>query len=566
MDNKKISVDDLFRQRLADREAPIPPGAWSRMEGLLDAKMPLGVAPVATPRRRGWAFLLAGLLLAGGGTFLYQSMPENQPVAETTPVEGVPSENQPLVQPAESPLENATPSGSISEAIASSSQPIPANPVLNSGKKTSGTAAVRSEKLSQSASETQISSAPVATSTTIPAAKIPESTAFTGTSAIAVPTRMAEVAPALPTHVLVREEVTPLQWVASRGLDLFSGKTIHPAQVARVQHHLLQWASGENNPSAPASSNWSAKIPAQSAPNPVVAPVHGKMLSAANTEGTALPPDAALKPVASLESKTPLAPVPTLDQKVDAAVEDLQNARFAFGLLAGINSTLGAGTGALQGLHAGIAGLLRLSEKWQLGAELRYAYRLNNSMDLKDDYFSGKTLNEATVMRNGRPFNAVRYEIDSMLSRYSFTAYSSLELPLQLRYEHKRMAFYGGPTLAFHFAPNVTRTDTRIATISRYDTLDAALPLPTLPGRTSNVSLSDFDSRFSLGYNVGAQYRLTPALRLDFRLSQQVWDHGQSRSAGSRRVSDTYLHIPSLQLSVGYFFGGNPASATQKKK
>ena len=249
---------------------------------------------------------------------------------------------------------------------------------------------------------------------------------------------------------------------------------------------------------------------------------------------------------------------PAVEQQLGEAVEALQKARFTFGLLAGINSTMSAGTGALQGLHAGIVGLLKLSEKWQLGAELRSAYRLNNSMDLRDDYFSGKTVNEATVMRNGKPYYALRYEIDSMLSRYSFNSYSSLELPLLLRYNHKRISVFGGPGFAFHFAPNVTRSDTRIATISRYDTLDASLPLPQLPGRTSDVSISDFGSRFSLGYQAGAQYRLTPALHLDLRLSQQLWDSRQGSSVGARRVSDTYIHIPTVQLSVGYHFGVTP--------
>lgn len=546
------------------------------MEGLLDARMPVGSAPVAaTGRSRGWAFLLLGLLVAGGGSFLYQSLPhtqslDNPTVAKSTEISGNSSSIQPPNAPQKSGVEAApviAARPNESRRGGNSSQPLAER---KEGKTTgiSGKMAIRQtvspgRNTSGNDNETPRAVASVAEKAAVGGAPAAPHKAVSTTpvSAPAIPEISGNHAP-----VLLHEAVSPLDWVASRAMDVFSGKMVNRSQVARVENYLTQWAAGENNPVA-SNKNWSAKIP-ENAPVKTTLPPIVSSASPASLPAPARANPAStevVKPMAAVPAAGTLAASPVVQQKVEDAIEELRSARYTIGLLAGINSTLSGGSGALQGLHAGIFGLLKLSEKWHIGAGLHYAYRLNNSMDLKDDYFSGRVISEATVMRNGRPYNALRYEIDSMLSRYSFTSYSSLELPLQLRYEQKRFSVYGGPNIAFHFAPAVTRTDTRIATISRYDTLDASLPLPTLPGRTSDVSLSDFDNRFSLGYNVGAQYRLTPALRLDLRLSQQLWDNRQSHSAGSRRVSETYLHIPSLQLSVGYFFQ-QKQSLQQKRK
>ncbi len=562
MDNKKISVDDLFRQRLTDREAPIPPGAWSRMEGLLDAKMPVGSAPVATTAgRRRRAFLLLGLLIAGGGSFLYQALPDSRPLEKPTGADA-PEISGNYTAAATTPASPATAAKAIvatpmSPLNGNRRQRVAAAPTTKSSdpKNTasySGNSGVRSlaPAPAPASGEEQKSIAELSAQTPSTLSAAPQTHNLN--SPVAMPV-IPEISGNKMPPVRAREEVSPMGWIASRAMDVFSGKMINPSQMARVENFLTQWAAGANNPVA-SNKNWSAKIPQNMPVAMAPTPVASNALPAPTPDRDNPTPLTAAKPTAATQTATMLAATPALEQKVEDAVADLRSARYTIGLLAGINSTLSGGTGALQGLQAAVVGLLKLSEKWHIGAEVRYALRLNNSMDLKDDYFSGKVINEATVMRNGRPYNAVRYEIDSMMSRYSFNTYSHIELPLQLRFDQKRFSVYGGPSFAFHFAPSVTRTNTRIATISRFDTLDAALPLPTLPGRTSDVSLSDFDSRFSLGYHAGAQYRLTPSLSLDLRLSQQLWDNRQGRNAGSRRVSETYLHIPSVQLSVGYFF------------
>lgn len=242
----------------------------------------------------------------------------------------------------------------------------------------------------------------------------------------------------------------------------------------------------------------------------------------------------------------------------------MQASRFVGGVLAGINSTLSGGSGALQGIQAGIYGLLKLNETWSLGGELQYLYRLNNSMNFKDDYYTGKVLSEGTLVRNGQTYYPVRYDVDSMLSRYSFTSYSSLSLPLYVQYNRNRLSLYGGLNLGFHFRPNVARVDVKIATISRFDTLAAGMPIVAPASRASDVSLSDFDSRFSVGYLAGAKYQITSQLHLDLRLTQQLWDHLRQRSVGAAKVSETYLYLPTIQLSAGYRFR-NPSKAKPKQ-
>lgn len=577
MDNKKISIDELFRQRPGDRPVAPPPGAWSRMEGLLDAKMPVGVAPAVARRpSRGWAFLLLGVLVVGSGSFIYNQAHQSKTpvvgnantVVNTTAPFGTPvqtSAAKPLAKTVSTPpkLSKKTPENSRAIAAVTPKKGQPVSGKIEATPAISGNQTAPSQSVRPHSVET-------------PVVKQSESKALAGLNlspktpapiAPATPVAIPEISPN-PAPVIVHEAVAPLTAAVSRLNAFFSGKVVNPMAASRVEAYLAQWAAGPD--AHPKAQGWSAKTPNGS----LVA--QGNAQKEAPAQSAIIPenPQTGIAPSQTpIVAQAPAAQSPVIvttaatpEQKIEAAIEDLQQARFSFGLLAGINSSLGGGSGALQGLHAGMMGILALSEKWSLGAELRYAFRLNNSMDLKDDYYSGKVINEATISRNGKAYNAVRYEIDSMLSRYSFPSYQSLELPLQVRYNHNRFSFYGGPSVAFHFAPAVTKTNTRIGTISRFDTLDAALPLPTLPSRASDVTTDDFGSRFSLGYNVGAQYRIMPALHLDLRLSQALWDNQQGRSAGSRRVSETYLHIPSVQLSVGYFWSEKSSKKEKPEK
>jgi hypothetical protein len=72
MDKNMIHIDDLFRQRMEDREASPKPGAWSNMRELLDKEMP--VAASAPNWRRVVGYFTGLLLLASasvGGYSLY---------------------------------------------------------------------------------------------------------------------------------------------------------------------------------------------------------------------------------------------------------------------------------------------------------------------------------------------------------------------------------------------------------------------------------------------------------------------------------------------------------------
>jgi hypothetical protein len=65
--------------------------------------------------------------------------------------------------------------------------------------------------------------------------------------------------------------------------------------------------------------------------------------------------------------------------------------------------------------------------------------------------------------------------------------------------------------------------------------------------------MSDFGSRFGTGYVIGCGYMFTPAMHLDFRVTQTFWDN--AKTAGARQVSNDLLRTPSVQLSLGYRFG-----------
>ncbi len=566
MGKEKISIDDLFRQRFADREVPLPPGSWGRMEGLLDAKMPVGVAPVARDNGRRWAFLLLGLLAVGGGGFAYQqSLHKEQLLADASA----------KISPSGKRTVSAAP---ITSTIVEESH-LSTAPQQRRGKAVPTFIKVV-EKISPASVETGEAMAAVK-----PVKEHPVSAPLVKT---AVPTPVLEV----PVTSFVREEIPFLPSIASRLSDVFSGKILAQYNLVRVENYLFEQVANKENPALSTPERaWSAKtpsgtpqlsLPAQQMKTAgatasvisaaVASSVSPVTVPAANASAPTIPVAASVTPTASAQiaptaptAETPKDASQAAVAKIEDALDEVRNSQFSMGILAGINSTLSGGSGALQGLHAGLWGILKLSEKWSIGSDLKFLFRLNNSMDLKDDTYSSQTFNETSVTRNGQLYNAMRTDVDSTLRRYTFTSYNSIELPLYVRYSHNRFSVYGGPNVAFHFRPSVTRTDTKIGTVSRYDTLLASQPLPTAVSRPADVTFSDFDSRFSLGYLVGAQYRLSSALGLDLRLSHQVWDNLQNRSAGAGRVSTTYIQIPALQLSVNYRFCKKEPQGTVKK-
>jgi opacity protein-like surface antigen len=567
MDKQKIRIDDLFRQQLSDREEPMPPGAWSRMSDLLD-QQPSRVLASRNRGRGGILLLLTGLLALGAGGYIYQTHP-SEPNAALEP---------------QSPALSATPMASAETAVPVVSEKESINPG------TSGTVAAVAQYdgpestpkalVSPSGNTTPPAARPTALAAEIPTNRtagrqvipltrqsapasqpIPAtaSTAGINTTGTTVPAR-PESTPAIPAPVtpvpVAREAapINPLRWIQSSVDAVFQGPvvlTMHPERViAFLQNSLTFSGTTVSGTTAPAPATWSAKSPRSgAATTPVLASGASAIPLAVTNPTPVLSPASAIAP-----ETTPVPTVSATQQQQGTETAALQESHLIGGVLAGINSTLSGGSGALQGIQAGIYGLLKLNERWSLGGELQYLYRLNNSMNLKDDYYTGTVRSEGVITRNGQTYYPVRYDVDSMVNRYSFGSYSSLALPLYVQYNHQRFSIYGGLNLGFHFRPNVDFADVKIATISRFDTLAAGTPMVAPASRAADVSLSDFDSRFSVGYLAGAKYQITPKLHLDLRLTQQLWDNLRQRSVGTAKVSETYLYLPTIQLSAGYRF------------
>jgi hypothetical protein len=211
-------------------------------------------------------------------------------------------------------------------------------------------------------------------------------------------------------------------------------------------------------------------------------------------------------------------------QKVEDAKFKVSQTQFYGGVTFGVNSYL-FGPNSMNGVQAGVRGLVVFDETVAFLSELKYIQRFNNNSVINDNYLSGAS-------------GAVN-EIEHF---FKFSALHSIEMPLAVKYAFNRLHLLGGANLAYNFkasAEEVTRP----------------LAQPT-PGHTFAtapvISIDDFGPRFSVGGVLGVGYSITPAFDVDFRVTKNLFDN--AKGAGGRVVSRELYRSPSLQLSIGYRF------------
>lgn len=230
----------------------------------------------------------------------------------------------------------------------------------------------------------------------------------------------------------------------------------------------------------------------------------------------------------------------------------IDKARFYAGITGGFNTTVFS-TNTLAGFQLGMNGLLVMNERWSMAAEFKYNHRFNGA-SINDNYSKVTNIvpgNESVV--NGVAYREYSWDEDKVVHYYNFTAVQTLEAPVTLRYSVGRLFGEAGINMMYGFAINaeeVERPSNSPITVSRAFPVNNSVQENIGGGK--HVLLSDFNSRFGLGYVLGAGYQITPALTTNFRLVQNVWDNASTD--GGRKVSRNLYQTPSVQLSIGYRF------------
>lgn len=232
-----------------------------------------------------------------------------------------------------------------------------------------------------------------------------------------------------------------------------------------------------------------------------------------------------------------------LDEMVKNAKFQMSQVRFYPGVIMGVNSAL-SGHGTMNGFHLGVTGLLVFGDRWSLLSELKYQQRFNSGVTVNDNYVNSTYVDPTTQLLQN----------DSVQHYFKFSTLNNVSLPLSLRYNFNRFNVFGGVNLAYFFAINTEEVD-RV-----YKTTSA--PMGTGPSITYNwregapkVSVDDFGPRFGMGYLLGASYELSPAMQLDLRMTQQLFDN--ARTPGAKIISQEIYKMPTLQLSILYRFSSN---------
>lgn len=217
----------------------------------------------------------------------------------------------------------------------------------------------------------------------------------------------------------------------------------------------------------------------------------------------------------------------------------MKGTRFVPGITGGINGTF-FGPNSFKGFQFGFTGSFIFSENVSLMGELKYFNRINNNYSLNDDYYAYT------------PASAGGYNRVLVMNPYSFSTIHSVEMPIALRYSAGNFNFFMGGNMVYTLPINTGAyplvDPNSVTTVASIDNSDNA----------PKVKQDDFSSRFCVGYLVGASYKVSSNVTLDFRNVQTIWDNG--KTDGSKIVSTQLYRSPSLQLSIGYRLGGRKDS------
>lgn len=220
-------------------------------------------------------------------------------------------------------------------------------------------------------------------------------------------------------------------------------------------------------------------------------------------------------------------------------------------LLMGVNASLNSAKNNFGGFQGGLSFLRPVNDYVSFITECKFYYRKNGGYTANDIYYNILDPQIDTVSLGHIQQTAYSYQKDSIIKTYNFKNFYSFELPLMMQLNYRSFALYGGVNLAYSLRLNTTEKSRNYVN-TYHDTLPSASAYSFPVERASQYMRSDFASRFGVGYTVGASYSFSPQLYLDLRVAQNVWDNSKTNAA--REVSSGFFKVPSIQFSLGYRF------------
>jgi len=588
MDNKFVHIDHLFKEGLGGGAEEEREGAWLRMKELLDKEMPVGGAPVRRPFRRYWMpALLLLLVSSAGGSYYFLNKgnaAKEHPVAAASGngrlAHGTPGKAAAVAADAtkehsgigsgadhtpvtENTVEDA---GKQPEPVRQAAhrngrfngdndnKKLAAAPVNNDRKKSearrnvsaAGTAGEQQAKVSRNIPAGNVSGLAAATVGN----KGKQAETFSKEQIKATQKELKVMADngslvALQDGPIVKkseQEITRLA-VTERPVYESTGKrsrkvvgfVMDTTSVSRRKEVIYE----ELTPLEMAAiSRMAVQIEMDN-----IVPMASSVRYANGERGVTL---MALSEFKVKAKKTTPGRINEMIGNTRSGIASLFDGtkRYYAALMLGGNASLG--NPSAFGLQLGIAGFYALSERWTLGAELKYFNRSLGNYKLADEFVTYKY---GAPTASGSEF-VYSYEENSEGKYYKIQNFASLELPVTLSYNLGRVSVFGGANLAYGFTMHpLVSTETNAAN-KTLTTPTAKFPLASQEAR---VVPDDFKSRFGLGYVFGMTYDLSRSFSLDARVSQTVWDNAAGEM--SKQLSNAIFRKPSLQVGLNIYFG-----------
>lgn len=339
---------------------------------------------------------------------------------------------------------------------------------------------------------------------------------------------------------------------------IVSANTPGEVSTTRTRRRLFARRPKTTSKTSPAIATAAATpktaLPAAASPAPLTLGASQSLTASASSASETLVPLSSLKVSSTKNSK--------LQYSAQEQLQDaMRKARFAFGqmqLYTGVTGGFNASVGgtSMGGFHAGLFGLLAISDHWSAGIEGKFVQRFNRGTELQDPYFQYRATSfDQFTTPDGEAYKVYRVTTDSFQHYYKVSTLEAIELPVYARYSFHRFHGFAGANLAFGLGvKNIERVERFAGRESaQRDTVLATAQYAPPANTTATVGLNDFGPRFGLGYTAGLGFQASPAVLVDVRMTQLVWDN-RSKTPGGLRVSQTFYRVPSLQLSIGYRF------------
>lgn len=244
-------------------------------------------------------------------------------------------------------------------------------------------------------------------------------------------------------------------------------------------------------------------------------------------------------------------------QKVQAVIDQVKRniagIQMYPGVMAGINASMFT-PNALGGFQFGLTSMFVLNDWWSLMLEPKFMLRFNTGSSLRDDY---KEVIDGSGEIKPDPqypgYLSYTWTDHTIKHSFNYDLVSTIEVPIMLRRHWNQVYVQGGVNLVFSSpisAKEVTQpqSDYKVRSESR----PGLEPQPYITNDHPNVTMADFGNRFGTGYVISGGYMFSPAVYVDARLTQTVWDN--SKTSGAKLVSRDLLRTPSIQISLGYRF------------